>query len=110
MKRFPLYTKILGWFFLNLLVLAAAFFVLFRGQFQFGVEPLLASRARERLQPIAQIITSELNSKPRSQWNSILKPCSDACQVKFLLYHGDGMQLAGETLHLPPHVHARMTD
>ena len=52
--RFPLYAKILGWFFLNLLVLGGAFFVLFRGQFQF--ESLLVSRARERIAPLSQVI------------------------------------------------------
>ena len=108
--RFPLYAKILCWFFLNLLVLATAFFVLFRGQFQFGVESLLANRARERIQPLGQIIAEELNSKPRSEWNSILKRFSDAYQVKFLLYHGEGMQLGGETMRLPPPVHLRMTE
>ncbi len=109
-SRFPLYAKILGWFFLNLLVLAAVFFVLFRGQFQFGVESLLANRARERIQPLGQIIAEELNLKPRSEWNSILKRFTDAYHVRFLLYHGEGMQLAGETMRLPPPVHARMTE
>ena len=39
--RFPLYAKILLWFFLNLVVLGAALYALFRIQFHLGPELLL---------------------------------------------------------------------
>ena len=39
-RRFPLYAKILLWFFLNLVLLAAVFYLLFRAQFHFGLDSI----------------------------------------------------------------------
>jgi two-component system, OmpR family, sensor histidine kinase CpxA len=105
--RFPLYAKILLWFFLNLVLLGGAFLLLVRAQFHFGLDWLLAAGAAERIQAISDVIVSELNDRPRSDWNTVLKRFDDAYQVQFLIYHGDGNQLAGATTPLPPEVRMR---
>ncbi len=108
MKRFPLYARILLWFFLNLLVLAGAVVALLVFQFQAGPELFLGGRAGERLQAVAQIITDELNTQPSQDWNATLQRFGNAYRVRFMLYRNEGGQLAGETTTLPPPVAQRV--
>jgi len=55
--RFPLLPKILVWFFLNLVVLGAAFYFVLKVQFRFGLEALLGGRVGERIQAVSDVIT-----------------------------------------------------
>src|ERR1035438_389353 len=106
--RFPLYAKILLWFFLNLVVLGGAFLLLVRAQFHYGMDWLLAAGAGERIQAISDVIVSEVNDRPRSEWNAALKPFDDAYQIQFLIYSAVGDQLAGASNPLPPEVRKRL--
>ena len=106
--RFPLYAKILLWFFLNLVVLGAAFLLLVRAQFHYGMDWLLAAGAGERIQAISDLIVSEVNDRPRSEWNAVLKRFDDAYQIQFLIYSAVGDQLAGASNPLPPEVRKRL--
>src|SRR5262245_13395356 len=84
--RFPLYAKILLWFFLNLLILGAIFYALFQVQFRFEPDLLLTGRAGERFQAVGRVIADDLNARPRKEWDEILKGYSGAYGVQFLLY------------------------
>ena len=106
--RFPLYAKILLWFFLNLVVLGGAFLLLVRAQFHYGLDWLLAAGAGERIQAISDVIVSELNDRPRSEWDAVLKRFDDAYQIQFLIFRADGSQLAGVSNALPPEVRMRL--
>jgi two-component system, OmpR family, sensor histidine kinase CpxA len=106
--RFPLYAKILLWFFLNLVVLGATFLLLVRAQFHYGMDWLLAAGAGERIQAISDVIVSEVNDRPRSEWNAVLKHFDDAYQIQFLIYRAVGDQLAGALNPLPPEVRRRL--
>ena len=108
--RFPLYAKILLWFFLNLVFLAIAFFAFLKIQFHLGLDSLLLGQAGDRIQAVSQIISSELNDAPKAQWSGILERFSSAYQVQFYLFHLDGGQVAGETIALPAEVHAKFTE
>jgi two-component system, OmpR family, sensor histidine kinase CpxA len=108
--RFPLYAKILLWFFLNLVVLGGAFLLLVRAQFHYGLDWLLAAGAGERIQAISDVIAGELNDRPRADWNSVLKRFDDAYHIQFLIYRADGSQLAGTPNPLPPEVRARVSE
>jgi two-component system sensor histidine kinase CpxA len=99
--RLPLYSKILIWFFLNLLVVGGAIYALFIYQFRAGPEMLLSGAAGERVRAVGQIITDELSSQPSSEWTRTLERFGDAYQVRFLLYRNDVAQLAGEKTALP---------
>jgi two-component system sensor histidine kinase CpxA len=109
-RRFPLYLKILFWFFLNLLLLAVAFYFLLRNQLRFGIDWLLSGSASDRIEAVSEIITADLNERPRAEWNDILKRFGDAYQMQFLLYRNDGIQLAGETNDLPKTVRERLLE
>ncbi len=110
--RFPLYLKILLWFFLNVAFLCAAFLIVAHVQFRFGWDSLISGPAGEPLQNVSRLITAELSNRPRAEWNDVLKEFGDEHGVKFYLFHNDHgqlQQLAGETVELPSSVHDRMT-
>lgn len=110
--RFPLYLKILLWFFLNVLFLCAAFFIVARIQFRFGWDSLISGPAGEPIQAITRSIITELVNRPRAEWDDVLKEYGDEHQVKFYLFHngpGQLQQVAGETVTLPPEVNDRAT-
>ena len=106
--RFPLYAKILSWFFLNLMLLGGAFLLLIRAQFHYGFDWMLAAGAGERIQAISDVIVGEINDRPQSDWNTVLKRFDDAYQIQFLICCADGTQLAGVTNPLPPEVRMRL--
>ncbi len=106
--RFPLYAKILLWFFLNLLLVAGAFTLIVRLQLRGGMDSLLAGQAGERLRAVGQVIADELHERPRGEWNSILSRFSKAHRAQFFLFENDGPQIAGEPVQLPPDVSGRL--
>jgi two-component system sensor histidine kinase CpxA len=107
--RLPLYSKILLWFFLNLLVVGGAIYALIIFQFRAGPEVLLGGRAGERLKSLGEIIMDEINHPPSRSWNEneateTLARFSRAYHVQFLIYRNAGGQAAGESTTLPPPV------
>lgn len=108
--RFPLYAKILFWFFLNVVFLCAVFFVVARGQFHFGLDALISGPAGGRLQTVTQLIAGELRDRPQKDWNAVLQRFTEAYKVRFRIFRNDGQQLAGEPVTLPPEVRARMNE
>jgi len=106
--RYPLYAKILFWFFLNLVLLALVVLVLMRGQFRFGFDWMLATGADARIQAVSDIIVAELNDSPQTNWNSVLNRFDDAYRIQFLVFRADGTQLAGKPVALPPEIRLRL--
>ncbi|HVM61949.1 MAG TPA: ATP-binding protein [Verrucomicrobiae bacterium] len=103
--RFPLYAKILLWFFLNLAALGVAFYIFFHSQFQLGLNWLIAGQAGNRIQAVSRIITDELNNTDgREQWDAILERFGNSYRVRFYLFQLDGRQIAGEPIELPRRV------
>ncbi len=107
--RFPLLAKILGWLFLNLVILAGAFFLVFKVQYKFSLDSVLAGRAGERLQAVGNAVAGELKNKPIAAWPEVLKNFSQAYQADFLLYRADGTPIAGAAESLPEPVAAKLT-
>jgi two-component system, OmpR family, sensor histidine kinase CpxA len=108
--RFPLFAKILLWFFLNLLLLGAVFYGFFRMQFRVGLDSLLAGQAGERVDAISRVLRDELREKPRSEWTPVLKRFSTGYGVRLSVFRFDGTQVAGEPTPLPPEVMQRLKD
>jgi two-component system sensor histidine kinase CpxA len=108
--RFPLYAKILLWFFLNLVLLAAAGWLFARAQFRFGLDSLLGGRAGDRVQAVANVIMAEVRETPRAEWDAVLARFSQAYQLQFILFRNDGAHLAGPDLPLPPEVQERVVE
>ena len=108
--KFPLYAKILFWFFLNVLVLAVVFFFVARVQFRFGLDSLIAGRAGDRIQAITKLITAELRERPRQEWNSVLERFSEVYALEFFLFRNDGVQAAGAPVELPEEVQEKIRE
>jgi two-component system sensor histidine kinase CpxA len=108
--RFPLYAKILAWFFLNLVLLAAGSWLFVMAQFRFGLDSLVAGRAGARVQQVADLVVAELRSTPRHQWRDLLARFGEAYGLEFLLFRNDGGPVVGPAGQLPPEVHERVMD
>lgn len=108
--KFPLYAKILFWFFLNVLLLVAVFYFVGRAQLRFGLDSLVAGQAGERIQSLTRLITAELRESPREEWDATLKRFGDAYSLEFLLVRNDGTQIGGVPMDLPPEVLDRIRE
>jgi two-component system sensor histidine kinase CpxA len=102
-----LFTKILLWFFLNLVVLGAVLLVFFI--WRAPVVGRVFSESSDGLRAVAQVMTEELREKSTSEREAILQRFSDAYQVRFLLFTAEGEKLAGEEMVIPPAVRAEIT-
>jgi two-component system, OmpR family, sensor histidine kinase CpxA len=105
-RRFPLYAKILCWFFVNIILLVTVFFVLFRAQFHFGMDWMLS----DRIDTAGEIISEEMGGETPSQWDATLRRFADSYhdKVHFLAFGGDGALLAGGPMTVPPEVHEQL--
>ena len=59
--RIPIYGQILGWFFLNLAVLSAIFYLFARVELRLGLDSLLLGAAGDRIQAVGNLIAQELS-------------------------------------------------
>ena len=109
MKRgLPLSLRILLWALLNLVLLGAVGWVLFRGQFGLGLDALLAGRAGDRLQSMADVLGGELARTPQTEWDAVLARNATAYELKLMVVRPDGQRWAGEPLEIPPDVRQRL--
>lgn len=108
--RFPLTAKILLWFFLNLLLLVAVFYLVLRVQFRFGLDLLISGRGGERIQGLANGLAAELAERPREEWDAILARFGHGYGVQLALFRPDGGLIAGEKLELPREVLERLRE
>jgi two-component system sensor histidine kinase CpxA len=110
-RRFPLYAKILLLLALNVALLGLAVFLLARAQFGLGRDWPLSAGANARIDATCDLMLAELNAAPRTNWTAALRQLSDSYRgrVSFLVF-GDGCQLAGPALTLPPEVAQRVED
>lgn len=99
--RLPLYARILGLFLLNVLLLLAAFFVVFRMQFHLGFDSFLASQANQRVRALSQVVIRELQESPTNRVDDILIRFSEAYEIELYVFNATGSQLSGSPTTLP---------
>ena len=108
--RLPLYGKILVWFFLNLVIVAAVFALLFNAQFNFHLDWFFFTGARERMEAVRDLIVGELDATAPDEWGAVLKRYSAAHHVRFALFDDDANPLVGDTANLPEEVRTRIVE
>ena len=108
--RFPLYAKIVLWFFLNLALILVAFAVFIGAQARTGFDLLMSGGASARIEALGNVIMTELAERPRTEWNRVLERFGRAYRVRFFLFQRDGLQLAGEPVELPLPVRLRLAE
>ena len=106
--RLPLYGKILAWFFLNLVAVAAVALVLFNVQFNFNLDWLLVTGARERLEAVRDLIIGELAVTAPDDWSEVMARYSAAHHVQFALFDEEAHPLIGGFAEVPGEVRARI--
>lgn len=107
-RNFPLWAKILAWFFGNLALLAAVGWLLAQHQLRGGMESLLAGSAGDRIRSFASIVVQELSDTPRGQWDDVLARFERAYPLRLALFNEQGAQLAGAAIDLPKEVRSRV--
>lgn len=106
--RLPLYGKILGWFFLNLFVVAGVVVLLFDAQFHFNLDWFFSTGGRERMEAMRDLIVDELNNTEPDEWRVVMRRYSAAHHVDFALFDDDGRPLVGDVTELPDEVKKRI--
>jgi two-component system sensor histidine kinase CpxA len=104
--RLPLYTKILGWFLLNLLLIAVGLVIFLQAHFGFGLDALLSGRAGDQVETASHLILGELRGRTPEQWSEVLHRYDVAYGVTFTLLGPAGEWLAGGLHEFPPGVRA----
>lgn len=104
----PLYARILGLFLLNILVIAGAFLIVFRMQFQLGLDSVLAGQANRRVQALSQAVIGELQQAPASEIDGVIRRFSQAFELDVYVFQSGGKQVAGESVTLPAEVEQRI--
>jgi len=107
--RLPLYAKILLWFFLNVVLLAAVFAFLFNAQFSFNLDWFLAGGAQARIEAVRKVIVDELDNTPPQGWQQVLDRYSEAYNVRFSLVDDEARYMIGDTVEMPKEVRDRIT-
>lgn len=106
--RFPLYAKILAWFFVNLAVVGVAGWLLLREQFRFSALPARAATAN--LDKVAGEFLFQAIEQDVHEWDAILSRIAAKYRVEFYLFAQDGRHIAGPREPLPPAVHGGWFD
>lgn len=97
-----LFTRIMIWFFLNLIFLSLALWAFFSLSFRFDYRFITGMTSK--LDSVARMIEDEANGVSREQRDQILTRFSNAYGVEFFLFDNTGKQIAGRTIQLPERV------
>lgn len=105
--KIPLWARILGWFFLNLALLALALVLFFRAQFPGAADALLLGPAAPRLEALTRFLGAEMAGRPRNEWPDLLVRAGQAYDVGIRCYTGG--RWIGPTEPPVPAVVSRLT-
>ncbi len=106
--RLSIFAKLLLWFFLNLVLLAAVFGFFFQIRFHVPPDSILAGTTSHKTISLYRMIRQELSSTPENQWDDLLKRYAEGFDAKLTLITFDGRILAGSPGPIPMEVTSRM--
>jgi two-component system sensor histidine kinase CpxA len=102
---FPLFARLLLWFFVNLLILIAGFLLMVRVQFGSIDNWLLPKSSQEQIQAMSATLIGGLTHTDRRLWGGELADLSAAYKMDFALFDSRGNRLEGAKLEPPDDVH-----
>ena len=105
-----LLVKILGWFFLNLVLVVAVLAVFFAFQPQVNLYAIFGQEGSNRLQTAAMLIAHDLNQTSRTTWSEVLARHAAIHQVDFALVLEDGSRFSSKDMEFPEEVIKRVRD
>ncbi len=100
--RFSLFTKIILWFFLNLLLIGIGLAIVFN----FRVDPNTPylGRASNRIEAVTRQIEIQTFDRTRAERDELLKKLSAEYNVDFFLFDNQGKQIGGRETALPAEI------
>ena len=103
--KFSLFTKIIGWFFLNLLLLAVILVIFFSYNFRFRPNSNFSGGVGSQIEAVTRQITNDLDGKTRTERNAVLNDYTEKYKgVEFTLFDYRGEQLSGGEIQLPSEI------
>ena len=99
-----LFAKILSWFFLNMILVAAVLTVFFAFQPQINLHAIFGRQLTDRLRTAGMLIAHELNQMPQADWHDILTRYATIHHVDFTLVIEDGSRFSSIKGDLPEKV------
>ena len=103
-----LLTKILGWFFLNLALVAVALAVFFAFQPQVNLYAIFGQEGSNRLRTAGMLIAHDLHQTSQANWSKVLDRHATIHKVDFVLVLADGSRFSSIDLDLPEEVKKRV--
>lgn len=107
--RFSLFSKIMLWVFLNLLLLGAILLLILNLTFRSEPHAPFFGGTTNRFEAVTRLIERELDQKSRAERDEVLKRYSETYDVEFFLFDNTGKQLGGRETSLPAEVLADIT-
>jgi two-component system sensor histidine kinase CpxA len=86
-----LFAKILTWFFLNLLLLAAVLAIFFAVQLRMDLDEFFGHQGADRLRAAGMLMAYEMEQSPPDEWTTILARYSQIHGVDFLIVLPGGL-------------------
>lgn len=99
-----LFAKILGWLFLNLLLLAAALAVFFAVQLKMNLHEFFGHQGADRLRAAGMLIVHDLEQTPPDEWPEALERHGKIHGVDFLLLLREGLVFSPKKEPVPDEV------
>jgi len=106
--RLPIFGKIVLWFFVNVVVLALAGWIVLRAQLKPGVSSFLGGYVGQRVEPVARQLIADLEAAPQEQWDAIVGRAAAAHGVQLLLMDIHHQRVAGSEMEVAEEVRRRM--
>ena len=94
-QRFPLDGRLLVWLIVNLLLVLWLMLIVLPEHLGVGWSPFLTAAVRERLQSAAESISDNIGPLLQENWKIELQRYDALYGVDFVVFDGDGIELAG---------------
>ncbi len=101
LRSVNLYTRILLWLLVNVVVLGVVFVLVLKWQFAEGLQGALGGIAGDRLQVIGQAVYEDLGNQPRGQWDELLKSRGRPYGAKVTLVTIPERVMMGDVITVP---------
>jgi len=105
-----LFTKILFWFLLNLILVAVLLFGFYAFQSNMDLEAIFGRRTMDRMHIAGRLISHDLSQTPRAAWSDILSRYSEIHRIKFAVVLEDGSAYLSQDMHITDAVLKKLMD
>ena len=105
---FPLFARLLLWFFVNLLVLIVGLLLMIHLQFGSLDNWLLPESSQAQIQAMSQTLVGNLTHSSRTDWGGELAQLSSAYKMQFAIFDSRGQWIAGASIQPPEEIRHAM--